>query len=715
MWRVRVGAAAVAIAGTINGFATKVVAPPVVQAPPVLAAIPLDTRIAWILRLEAQRTLRDAGETPAVVAEPVALSAARTPDLVALLFDLDPAVRGRAALAIGRVGMAEGVKPLSVALTDTVSSVRAQAAFALGLIGRAEGSDPLRRALADADAMVRGRAAEGLGLIAAQLPAAEATAFRGPAAAAIAATFSSCGAQIAGVAPDDEESPKSPEIESCKLAIFALARLREYEPLAQVVLASDGKPVTSWWPVAYALQRVGDARAVPALQMLARSAGIYSAAFAMRSISGTPEGLELAQRFAVDASADARLRTAAIRALGRPNSPAAATTLMTLLGTKGLSDTLVLETMTALAATTDARAYNLMLDRFGDPRPQIRAAALAGAAKIDPDAFLFVVSSLGPDKEFSVRASLANTLGTLPADSVRSGLIELTEDQDQRVRGPALTALARVGAPDLDARLVAALEAPDYVVRATAAQLLGERKAASALPALVRAYERGLSDATFDARAAALVALASIGGAEALAAVRRGLTDKEWPVRWRAADLLQRAGESAAAPERPAPLRQPAAFFESPALLHPSYSPVAFIETKYGTIEIALNVVEAPLTTMNFIELARSGFFNGLRVHRLVPNFVVQTGDPRGDGEGGPGFSIPDELSPLPYVRGTVGMALSWRDTGGSQFFITHSPQPHLDGRYTVFGQVVKGMDVVDQLTIHDVIARVRIWDGVQK
>ena len=82
-----------------------------------------------------------------------------------------------------------------------------------------------------------------------------------------------------------------------------------------------------------------------------------------------------------------------------------------------------------------------------------------------------------------------------------------------------------------------------------------------------------------------------------------------------------------------------------------------------------------------------------MRVHRVVPNFVVQAGDPRGDGEGGPGYTMRDELSPLPYVRGTVGMALDWRDTGGSQFFITLSPQPHLDAKYTVFGRVVNGMD----------------------
>jgi cyclophilin family peptidyl-prolyl cis-trans isomerase len=140
---------------------------------------------------------------------------------------------------------------------------------------------------------------------------------------------------------------------------------------------------------------------------------------------------------------------------------------------------------------------------------------------------------------------------------------------------------------------------------------------------------------------------------------------------------------------------------------------MALIETRHGVIEVELNVVEAPLATTNIIELTRAGYFNGLRWHRVVPNFVAQTGDPRGDGAGGPGYSVVDELSPLPFTRGAVGLALSWADTGGSQFFITHSPQPHLDGQYTVFGRVVKGMDVVDRLGPEDVIERMRIWDGV--
>ena len=105
---------------------------------------------------------------------------------------------------------------------------------------------------------------------------------------------------------------------------------------------------------------------------------------------------------------------------------------------------------------------------------------------------------------------------------------------------------------------------------------------------------------------------------------------------------------------------------------------------------------------------------NQLMNVRVVPDFVVQDGDPRGDGEGGPGFTLRDELSERPYLRGTVGMALDWPDTGGSQFFITLSPQPHLDAKYTVIGEVVAGMDVADRLAEGDVIRGVRVWDGKQ-
>lgn len=135
----------------------------------------------------------------------------------------------------------------------------------------------------------------------------------------------------------------------------------------------------------------------------------------------------------------------------------------------------------------------------------------------------------------------------------------------------------------------------------------------------------------------------------------------------------------------------------------------ARIQTSRGEVRIELLVDEAPLTVANFTWLADQGFYNRLQIHRVVPDFVVQDGDPRGDGYGGPGWSIPDEINPVPYDTGVVGMALAGPDTGGSQWFVTLSPQPHLDGGYTVFGRVTAGMPVLESLQPGDFIEHIRI------
>lgn len=651
----------------------------------------LDQRVAWVLRLEAQRWLAD----PAV---PRA-------DLRRLVSDPDAGVRRRAALAVGRVRLHEGITTLTPLLSDPDADVRASAAFSLGVIGHADAAAPLRAALADDAPMVRGRAAEGLGLIAAQMGGDRQV--WASWAQEIAASAAGCGVVLAPIAPDDEGA-QPPPVQACRLAVLALARLRHFPSLAAVVIGEDGRPVSAWWPVGYALQRINDPAAVPALLHLARTSGVYSVAFALRGLGAHADALPVARRFAADDAADARVRVAAIRVLGQSGSTADVDALIELLRVRGQSASVILEVLAALGRTGDQRAFDYLVDRFTDSRATIRAAAIAATARLSPDGFLAVISSLAPDRDWTVRAAVATALGGLEPDRVRAALLEMTDDQDQRVRGPALEALAAVGAPDLAARVLAALQTPDFAVRATAARLVGRLEPEGALPALVAAYERGLSDAANDARMAALTAADAIGGEQADALLRTALSDPEWAVRLRAGELL---GASADA-TRPAPLRYPADFFASNAFLRPEYSPVALVETRQGVIEIELNVVDAPLTTKNFIDLARAGFYNGLRVHRLIPNFVVQTGDPRGDGTGGPGYAIVDELSAQPFVRGTVGMALSTADTGGSQFFITHSPQPHLDGRYTVFGRVVKGMDLVDAITLGDTIERIRIWDG---
>jgi cyclophilin family peptidyl-prolyl cis-trans isomerase len=287
--------------------------------------------------------------------------------------------------------------------------------------------------------------------------------------------------------------------------------------------------------------------------------------------------------------------------------------------------------------------------------------------------------------------------------------------QDAAVAASAVTAmLAMPERPaDVAATLQRLLSSGDVRVRAAAAAALGELKPPGGDRALAAAYKAGLSDDAYQARAAALAALAKYGAAAASAVLNDALGDREWPVRLRAAELLRALdpASDAGARIRPAPGR-PVDAYGATGLVAPQVSPHVFLDTDKGSVEIELAVLEAPLTAESFLALARRGYFTGMAIHRVVPNFVVQGGDPRGDGEGGPGFSLRDEISQRPYLRGTVGMALDGAETGGSQFFITHSPQPHLDNRYTVFGTVVAGMDVVDRLQPWDTITQVRVWDG---
>lgn len=142
----------------------------------------------------------------------------------------------------------------------------------------------------------------------------------------------------------------------------------------------------------------------------------------------------------------------------------------------------------------------------------------------------------------------------------------------------------------------------------------------------------------------------------------------------------------------------------------------ATIETDKGTMILELYDKEAPGTVANFEKLANQGFYDGLTFHRVIPNFVIQGGCPRGDGTGGPGYTIKCETqgNPHRHERGSLSMAHAGKDTGGSQFFICHSPQPHLDNRHTVFGKVTQGLDVVDQIRQGDRMTQVRVQDNPQ-
>jgi cyclophilin family peptidyl-prolyl cis-trans isomerase/HEAT repeat protein len=697
-----------------TGASTPVVvtpSPPVV----VIPAIPWQQKIGWIVRLEDQRLLRDLDPAkPAVLREATATAPAvfaldPPSDLVKLLDDEDVRVRARAALAIGRVGLPEGLTALTRALSEPDEQVRQTAAFAMGLIADAEARPALRKALDDASPLVQGRAAEALGLIGDRADAE-------PVAALVQRLVKD--GTIAAISPDDLTYPQAPAIEAARIGIYALTRLGSYDALASAVLDGTGQPVSRWWPVAYALQRIGDTRANAALLTLLSTPGRYTAAFAAKGLSRMPSAVAvMALRQIVERrQAPPAVVIQAVRSLGASGNAGSLPALLRIIGDRSVDGVLRDEAMAAYGTLAGRDQVDVLLELVAHQAPSMRGAAVRALARVDADVFLSVVASLDQDDDWTVRTALAQALGSIANGRGEPRLRTMLADEDVRVVPAVLAALAATKAPGADRLALERLNDRDFVIRGAAATALADLKAVAAVPSIIAAYRAALEDNEYGARAAMLGAIARLDAAAARPLLEAALTDRDWAVRVRAATLLkdQKAFTvQTAMAMRPATAGRDVESADWQRIVAPPFAPLAYVDTSRGTIEIELAVADAPMTVDNFVTLARRGFFNGRRIHRVVPDFVMQDGDPRGDGEGGPGYTIRDELNARPYLRGTVGMALDWKDTGGSQFFITHSPQPHLDARYTVFGTVVSGMEVVDQLTTSDVIQRVRIWDGV--
>jgi cyclophilin family peptidyl-prolyl cis-trans isomerase/HEAT repeat protein len=280
----------------------------------------------------------------------------------------------------------------------------------------------------------------------------------------------------------------------------------------------------------------------------------------------------------------------------------------------------------------------------------------------------------------------------------------------------------------------------DIMIRAAAAGILADQPPSKEnTEALKKAFDRALlTDKTYnDAQIALLDALFKVDKKESVGTLTIALNAQDHLVRKKAMELLSSKElledfpgiptilENAKAKGKDRPLTYNSAFgTKLGSVLNTTADYTRAVSRKNGSVRAVISTSkesftieffpeEAPLTVDNFVKLARAGYFNGVLVHRVAPNFVMQDGDPRGDGNGGPGWSIRCEVNMSPYDRGAVGMALSGKDTGGSQWFVTHTPTPHLDGGYTVFGHVDEaGMKVVDDIARGDKIVSVKIIEG---
>jgi len=629
-----------------------------------------------------------------------------TTDVKLGLADSDRSVRRRAALAAGRIGDAGAVPALIPLLQDSELEVRQMAAFALGLIGEPLAVDPLLAALKDPEPVVRGRAAEALGQIG--------DARAAPAIAQMVVGALPPKAPLVTVRGDDPASLTDPWLEP-RLGVFALARLKDARS-AQAALLLAGKPRFDWWAATWTAMRLENPALRPLLVAAVTSTDALSRAYGARGLGALKDPADLDTLLPLLRDRDETVVVNAVRAVALLGEARAVPPVSALL--RSPSSVLRVEALKALSVLPPDRGLReRVIAEVGSPEPWMRAAALQALARMEREDFALVLANLDPDPAWFVRAGLAAALAIAGDEASQARLLAMLKDDDVRVLPYVLEALRQARGPDSVDTLRRHLDHPDFAVRMAAADQLAALKVTGLSEALAASLARAKGDVEMDARLSLVTLLAIQKDARAAALLREIASgDSARPVRERAARELRALGETPPAPG-PEPVTRPAldyleALAPYEAAAGPVYTPRVFLQMKQGRVEIHLNVVEAPLMSATFLDLARRGYFDGLTFHRVVPGFVVQGGDPRGDGNGGPGFALRDEIGQRPYGRAVVGMALSGKDTGGSQLFITLAPAPHLDGRYTVFGWVASGMEVVDKIRPGDVIEKVEAWTG---
>lgn len=657
-------------------------------------------------------------------------------ELIEMLSFPHAGVKRRVILALGRIGYPLGINPLIDVLNSSRDpELRAAAAFSLGQIGSSYAVSALVGKLEGEDEvpLVRARAAEALGKIASNKSSSEALGAFGVKAIAELLTR---------LLPPVTE-PVSPDRKLIgSMAITAILRLKLPELVEPVAAQLRSSSPDLRWQAANALARIGEGLA-PVVPGLIAAAGDQDAA--VRAQVARALGVARDAR-AVDAlikllrDPEQRVVVQAVGSLGRIGDHRAVDPLISIgeaqleqyksfdRAASGVppSKSLLLLVGAALGNIKDDRALPfLKAGRLADGHVGSSPEFEIAVARLGEVAFFDIPEKADLDRgDWLAVSAYAQGLGQIASDHSRDMLLSLLSGRssgkpDPRAVSEVLKALADIKAvvPDLRELLLTQLRADDVMVRATAAELLGRLgdNGETVITGLEQALKTAHSDRMNDARIAIIEAASRLGHPINVEVLAGDMRDSDYVVRRRAAELVRESGVTqnmiklqigkANTGHDKAYWRRMAELMLSPR------NPEAIIHTKKGDIRLELFAQDAPMTVDNFVQLSKKGFYNGLNFMRVVPDFVIQGGDPRRDTNGGPDYQIRDEINLHPYNSGTVGMALSGKDTGGSQFFITHSPQPHLDGGYTVFGQVTSGMDVVNRIARDDVIERIEILD----
>ncbi len=619
----------------------------------------------------------------------------------------DPSVRESAVESLGKIQDTTTIAWVANRLSDKNDSVRSKAAFAIGQFFSKKAEDPILSFLPyEKNNLIRYKLTEALGKV---------------------------GSEKSFPMIRNAIESADPILQQTGAIAFGMLAYRGYPPYEHTnslssLLLSTSDPEVSW-RCAYGLYRSGSLSEFKILLQSAASPDAMTRYFSLKAQAAIIG-------FLLSPSTKFHQSTGLFKTtLGIIQSDEYEDLLQ-----KSLQDSIWFVRLAAVQVCevfTPVRLFEKVKSLCTDENEQVRAMAIqAIAAYKTPEAFAFLNTAFENSTDWRdqgiVLLQLARHRPKVALDKIKNRLSELRwpatyyyiQALDQIETSEATRLLQQLAESDEKAQLTLVLESLvnrpgvpislflnklklyDPIITTIVAEKFALLNDTSLVQPLLDAYDHLKAPDNLEPMLAILSALDSIPHPQSRPLLEKEAQSPYLPIRKKARAALTKLSPTYSFIQNPDSL--PTTRYDFP-ILQDNYLPRVKFFTDKGDFLVVLFPKKAPVTVSNFIALVNAGFYDGIYFHRVVPGFVIQAGDPRGDGWGGPGYTIPCEYNDIFYRRGTMGMAHAGKDSGGSQFFITQTPQPHLNGRHTAFGEVISGMEVVDRIVMYDRILKAEL------
>ncbi|WP_372368037.1 HEAT repeat domain-containing protein [Candidatus Uabimicrobium sp. HlEnr_7] len=588
-------------------------------------------------------------------------------------------IRQLSVQALGRIQKPESIEYIAKCLTDKEVEVRVHAAFALGQMWITQSEAHLLKALeSEEDSQVTKVIIEALGKVGGEK------------------TIQKFLQKISNPVYSEDITYAS--------GLIVYRGMHNEALIRRLVVYTMHPSKKIRGHVSYSLMRAKKPRTINHLVQLLYDKNAYCRMNAARGLGYIKHNKAITHLYVAIHDKDSRVAVNAINALGNFSNIDIAK-ISPLIKSKNHHISLA---AIRVIGNLKLKVHKKLLDIFSKSNDLQKGEILVALAKIDAKICLQKISLLEKTSVL-LQVKIAEALGFIDNPQSVKILQKMLSTTNNQVIQTVVASLGKISCIDTTSDLVKALQTLDMAIVTYAAEALANKNVVTAIPELENTYSKLRTPNDIEAMQAIINAIGKLTNKTqkaGIAFLQKTASSSQLILAAIAKGYLKQLGILTTKEQPSSNITSQSFPYEEIQNL-PNFK--IEVLTSKGTFTIRPCIKEAPIAVYNFYQLIQKKFYNNLTFHRVVSNFVVQGGDPRGDGWGGPGYNIPCEYNMLRYHRGMVGMPLAGKDTGGCQLFITHSPQPHLNGKYTIFGEVISGMEIVDLIQTGDMIKNVNI------